>query len=104
MSEQNKCKSKQRAMNIPGKENTSIATESLQNSGLPKLESCPLFCMLEAREARWTTAEWGEKQIAQKRFLELGKTVRVRLPSSNLLYPRSVYSQAHPQALRGSYA
>jgi len=39
-------------MNIPSEENVSAVTGSLQNLGLPKLESRPLFCMLEARGAK----------------------------------------------------
>lgn len=57
-------------------------------------DKCPHFSLLHARRAtRWD--ERDEKRIVQKRSSELGKTARVRLPSSNLLYPRSISAGVH---------
>lgn len=74
-------------MNIPkeeGRENGAARIYAVPS----KLESRPLFRRSEKNETLPADETRGTaKHAAQKRFSELGKTLGVRLPYSNLLYP-----------------
>lgn len=79
-----------RAINVPRKRER--RRQSFRNVDLSKHESLSLFRIFveQKDETVGGVGARDEKQVAQKRFPELGKTAGVRLPSSNLLCPRFI--------------